>query len=67
MTQRTFLLFIGWLFLLKVVAFLAVWLFGGWTATLAGWEMPSWVAAVGVVVDAFISWWALRFSRRQGT
>jgi len=64
MSQKTFLFFIGILFLAKVL-FILVWMTAsGWLVTLNGWQMPMWLMVIGLVVDAFISWQAFKFAKR---
>lgn len=64
MSIKNFLYFISALFALKVIVILIAWLGWGFDVLWNGWEMPMWIAMLGVVVDAFISWQACRLARK---
>jgi hypothetical protein len=62
--QKKFLQFIGTLFLAKVIVFLLFWPLG-WGATVAGWQLPTWLYVIAVIVDLWISWMAFRLAKRS--
>jgi len=55
MTQRTFNLTAGTLFLLVAILH-ALRLLFGWHASMGGWIVPMWVSWAGVVVAGFLAY-----------
>ena len=64
MSQRTFSLVAGLLFLLIVVMHVLRLAFK-WEAVLNGWPVPMWVSAVALVIAAYLAFEGLKLSRRS--
>ena len=63
MRQRTFSRVAGVIFsLIAVLHVLRI--ARGWPATLAGWEMPTWVSWVALAVAAYLAYEGFRLGRR---
>ena len=62
MTQKTFTLTMGLVFLL-IGALHALRLFLGWDAVIGGWHVPRLASYVAIVFCAYFSYTALRLSR----
>lgn len=46
-------------------AFGVLYILLGWSATFAGWVMPMWLVVVAILVDAYLSYLACKFSKKS--
>jgi len=63
MNQKAFTRVAGVIFFLIAMLHLLR-LARGWQVTLAGWEMPTWVSWVALVVAAFLAYEGFRLGKR---
>lgn len=62
MTQRTYLKVSGLLFTVGAVVHLLRVLMG-WSASIAGWDVPSWLSIVTVVVAGYLAYSAYKLMK----
>jgi hypothetical protein len=64
MKQKLFFQIISVLLAAKAV-FGILYIFMGWKASIAGWVMPMWLMVVAILVDAYLSYLACKFSKKK--
>jgi hypothetical protein len=64
MSQKTFSLVVGLIFLLIAVMHVLR-LALKWEVVLNGWSVPMWVSAVAIVITAYLAFESLKLSRRS--
>ncbi len=57
-----FIQFAGALFGLKAI-FGLIYIFWGWKANVAGWEIPYWLILVAIVVDSYLAYVAAKLTK----
>jgi hypothetical protein len=63
MSQKTFSLVVGLVFLLVVMHGLRLAL--RWEAVVNGWSVPMWVSALALLIAGYLAFEALMFGRRS--
>lgn len=61
--MKLFLQVISIVLAIKAI-FGVIYILFGWNASIAGWVMPMWLIVVAVIVDAYFSYLACKFSNR---
>ena len=64
MSQKTFSLTAGIIFLLLAIGHVLRLAFGRWDITIAGQPIPSWPSWVALIVAAYLAYEGFRLSRR---
>lgn len=63
MSQKLFLLIVGTIFaVIAVLQFLRLSL--GWDAVIGGWNVPTWVSGLAVLVGLYLSYTSFRLRRK---
>ena len=62
MNQKTYIQVTGLLLTVGVVVHLLR-LILGWSANIAGWEVPVWLSVVAVVVAGYLAWSAYKLMK----
>ena len=64
MKQKLFFQIISILFAAKAL-FGVLYILTGWKASIAGWVMPMWLMVIAILVDAYFSYLACKFSKKK--